>query len=858
MVWRWAARRGWAAILHCALMPTPGTTQGWRIAAGGGAWLAGMALQLQQPWLWPLAHYSLMVAGALLLIALAIGGRRHAALRVALPLGLALLAFGTTGWRASLQLADRLDASLEGRELLVTGVVSSLPQTGPTGTQFRFDVESALADDAAVRLPASLALGWFTTEADDTPAAVLVAGQRWRLPVKLKQPHGAMNPHGFDGELWLWEQGVGATGFVRSSGRGAAPKLLAEGVAHPVERLRQRLRDALLRTVGDPRTGGVLAALVVGDQQAIGREDWDLYRATGVAHLMSISGLHVTMFAWLAGHVVGWAWRRVPGASLRLPARVAGHWGGLLAAFGYSLLAGWGVPAQRTVMMLAVGVLLRSAGWRWPWLLVLVMSAVAVTALDPWSLLQPGFWLSFAAVGLLLASEAPRDNGPPPGRGWRAALGGMVRAQAVATVGLAPLTLVCFQQLSLVGFVANLAAIPLVTLLITPLALLGVLAAPLWWLAALLVRALGQGLALLAAWPGAVWSVGVAPAWGIASGLAAALLLLLPVPRRVRWLALPLALPLLVPSLERPAPGHFELVAADVGQGTAVLVRTQHHLLLVDAGPQYSAENDAGHRVLLPLMQARGESALDLLLLSHRDLDHVGGAASVMAVKPPTRLLSSLEAEHPLHAQAKLSERCLAGQSWQWDGVRFEVLHPLPGDELLGRKPNAMSCVLRVSDPRGGSALLPGDLEAEQEAELLRRTPPGSLRSDLLIVPHHGSRTSSTEAFLRAVQPRLAVVQAGYRSRFGHPAPDVMARYASLGIPVVRTDRCGALLWHDGAATCTRDVRRRYWHWQAPVAGAAGTETGPPAANEGAPARLQGVSRGGANVAIPAAGEGKQ
>jgi competence protein ComEC len=233
-----------------------------------------MALQLQQPWLWPQAHYTWMVAGALLLIAGAIGGRRHGLGRItllpSLLLGLALLAFGSTGWRASLQLADRLDAGLEGRELLVTGIVSSLPQTGPTGTQFRFDVESALSDGVPVRLPQRLALGWFTTEADDTPAAALSAGQRWRLPVKLKQPHGAMNPHGFDAELWLWEQGVGATGFVRTSGRGVAPKLLADRVSHPVERLRQQLRDALLRSVGEPRTAGVLAALVVGDQAAIG------------------------------------------------------------------------------------------------------------------------------------------------------------------------------------------------------------------------------------------------------------------------------------------------------------------------------------------------------------------------------------------------------------------------------------------------------------------------------------------------------------------------------------------------------------------------------------------------------------
>jgi competence protein ComEC len=845
-------------------MATPGTTQGWRIAAGGGAWLAGMALQLQQPWLWPAGHYMLVVAGALLLIALGVGGRRHGWARLAWPVALALLAFGSTGWRADQRLGDRLDAALEGRELMVTGVVSSLPQTGATGTRFRFDAESATLDGQLVRLPTRLALGWFAAEADDTPGAGLTAGQRWRLPVKLKQPHGAMNPHGFDAELWLWEQGVRATGFVRASGRAPPPRLLAERVAHPVERQRQRLRDALLRSVDDPRAAGVLAALVVGDQAAIERADWDLYRATGVAHLMSISGLHVTMFAWLAGHAIGWAWRRWPGAALRLPAVVAGGWGGLLAAAAYALLAGWGVPAQRTVLMLAVGVLLRSAGWRWPWLLVLVGAAVAVTALDPWSLLQPGFWLSFAAVGLLLASETPRST--PVARGWHAPLVGLLRSQAVATLGLAPLSLVCFQQLSLVGFIANLAAIPLVTLLITPLALLGAVVAPLWWLAAALVQGLGAALAWLAAWPGGVWSVGAAPAWAIASGLAAAVVLLLPLPWRVRAMALPLSLPLLVPHIERPAPGRFELVAADVGQGTAVLVRTRQHLLVYDTGPQYSAENDAGHRVLLPLLRARGEGAPDVLLLSHRDSDHVGGAASLIAAVPPRRLLSSLEEGHPVAARVERRERCAAGQSWRWDGVQFELLHPLPGDEWQARKPNAISCVLRVSDALGRSVLLTGDIEAAQEAALVQRSGP-ALGSDILIVPHHGSRTSSTAAFLQAVQPAIAVVQAGYRSRFGHPAADVMARYAALGIPVVRTDRCGAWMWHDGAAACTRDVRRRYWHWQAPRTGASGTQNAPPGEGTRPPPPPEGdrhlgsgpsLTGGGANVAIPSSGEGKQ
>lgn len=807
--------------------------------------------------MWPAAHYAALVAAALVPGALGVAftaprARPWRWLLLALAAG--LLGFGSTGWRAEGRWADRLQPALEGRDIVLIGVVGSMPQVGATGTRFRLEVESAVADGRRVQVPARVALGWYHGESDDaaTTADALQAGQRWRLPARLKQPHGQLNPHGFDTELWLWEQGVRATGYVRAGARGEAPQRLADAVAHPVVRLRQRLRDALLRQVDDPRAAGVLAALVVGDQAAIEREDWDLYRATGIAHLMSISGLHVTMFAWLAGGALAWAWRRSPGWSVVVPALTAGACGGLLAAAAYALLAGWGVPAQRTVLMLAIGVLWRLAGWQWPWLLVLLLAAVGVTALDPWSLLQPGFWLSFAAVGLLLASEAARAERTARG-GWQAPLVALLRSQAVATLGLAPLSLVFFQQVSVVGFIANLVAIPLVTLLITPLALLGTVVPLLWPLAAALVQVLGTGLAWLAAWPFAVWSVAAGPGWAMASGLAAALLLLLPLPWRVRWLALPMLLPLLLPPVQRPATGRFEVLAADVGQGTAVLVRTRHHLLLYDTGPQYSRDNDAGQRVLLPLLRTRGEHVLHALVLSHRDIDHVGGAGSVMAALPPLQLLSSLEDGHPLRGLGGTQRRCDAGQTWQWDGVQFEVLHPVAGDEARARKPNALSCVLRVADGLGRSVLLAGDIEAEQEAALVQRAG-DRLRSDILLVPHHGSRTSSTPAFLAAVQPAVAVVQAGYRSRYGHPAPDVMARYAAHGIPVVRTDRCGAWMWHDGASACTRAVRRRYWHWQAPESGASGTGTAPASGGTAGEA----ASRGGANVAISIRGEGKQ
>ncbi len=790
---------------------------GWLAVASGLGWLLGLALQLQQPVLWPaMAHAGLVLA------ALAAGLAAWRLQPWLWPLALLLLALGSTGWRADARLAQRLPQALEGQDLVVTGVVSSLPQTGPAGTRFHFDVESASRRGQPVALPPRLSLGWYTQYRDETwlddPRDELRAGQRWRLPLRLKRPHGSLNPHGFDVELLWFEQGVGAVGYVRVV-KGWEPAMLLDAAAgHPVDRLRQTLRDRLQRAVADTRTAGVLAALTVGDQAAIERDDWELFRTTGIAHLVSISGVHVTMFAWLAAALAGGAWRRSPRAMRWLPAPTAARWLGLAAAAGYALLAGWGVPAQRTVLMLAVAVVLRSAGWRWPWALVLLAAAVVVTAVDPWALLQPGFWLSFTAVALLMASE-PAAGAPPPGPGPRGLLAGHLRAQAVATLGLAPLSLVFFQQFSAVGVLANLVAIPLVTLLITPLALAGMLVPGLWAVSAWLVQALVWGLGWLAQVPLAVWQVPAAPGWLVVAAALGAAVAVLPAPWAWRWLALPLVLPLLWPPLDRPAPGQFSVLAADVGQGTALLLRTRHHLLVYDAGPLYSRESDAAQRVLLPLLRARGDGPIDLLMLSHRDTDHVGGAASLLAAHPVRALSSSLEPGHPLLGQGLAHTPCRAGQAWTWDGVQFSVLHPTPDDVAFAGKPNAVSCVLRVQDAQGRSLLITGDIEAAQEAALLRRTG-AALASTMLVVPHHGSRTSSTADFLDAVQPRLAVVQAGYRSRFGHPAPDVLARYAERRIDVVRTDGCGAWLWHDGAGACTRDVRRRYWHAAAPVGGA--------------------------------------
>lgn len=809
----------------------PGPAARFYMLAAG--WLAGLALQLQQPALWPQDRVVGLFAAALGLALLAWPWRRRTAVALGLALCLGAMAFASTSWRAAQRLADRLPAALEGVDVVVTGVVDELPRADLAGTRFVLATEGARLNGAPLRLPQRLSLAWYRGPDGDAllsgPAEEVRAGQRWRLPVRLRRPHGNLNPQGFDLELWLFERGLGAAGYVRSH-PGAQAEKLADDAGRPVQALRQTLRDALQRELDDAATAGVLAALVIGDQAAIDRPGWDLFRATGVAHLMSISGLHVTMFAWLAGGLVGALWRRHPRLPLWLPAPQAARWGGLLAAAGYALLAGWGVPAQRTVGMIAVVVVLRTLGLRWPLHVVLLVAAMAVTLADPWAMLQPGFWLSFVAVALLVASEPVQAEAGagatarPPWhrRAWHVLRAGL-RTQAVATVGLAPLSLVFFQQLSLVGFVANLVAIPLVTLGVVPLAMLGLLLPPLWQLSAALVQGLMALLQALAGWPHALWSAAAAPPWAVACGLLAGLVAVLPLPWRLRLLALPLALPLLAPPVARPPQGQFELVAADIGQGTAVLVRTREHLLVFDTGPAYTPEADAGSRVLLPLLRARGEARIDLLVLSHRDSDHTGGAASLLAGLQVAALASSLAADHPLRLDAAArglpSASCQAGAGWAWDGVRFEWLRPGADELALPLKPNALSCVLRVQGD-AGSALLTADIEAAQEAALVQRLGP-ALRSDVLLVPHHGSKTSSTPAFLDAVQPRLAVVQAGYRSRYGHPAPEVMARYAERGIVVVRSDRCGA--WtlpaadfasRDGlhAAHCERVVARRYWH----------------------------------------------
>ena len=824
-------------------------------------WLLGTALQLQQASLWSL-NVALTVACLAFSVAWIAWRLRaknsqftNCLLSALIALGLAL---SLVNARCLWQAQHRLDPLIEGKELMLSGIIASLPQQSASSVRFRFQVQSALEVNASssVVVPEWIDLAWYDRESVDWMTGkhwdALKAGDTWQFNVRLKAPHGTLNPGGFDEALWRWEQGVMATGSVLTGKRAEAPQKIKTSWLYPVAQARQYVRSEIERKLvsGDAQSrsmAGVIAALVMGDQAAIQSSDWDLFRATGVAHLMSISGLHITLFAWVMAGAIRGLWRfsaaRGSRLCLRWPAPHAAVLAGALLATLYALFSGWGLPSQRTVIMLWVLSLLRLKGVRWPPFWSLGLALWVVVTFDPWALLQPGFWLSFVAVGVLMISdpsqhaeltvfedpdsEAVRKNSLKS-MGLRLmakafqTLKGLLREQWVVTVALTPLAVLFFGQVSWVGLLANLVAIPWVTWVVTPLAILGVLAPPLWLLASWALQPLMAMLSLLANLQGPVWHLPTPPLVLAVVAILGGLLLLQRWPWFLRSWGVLFMLPIFLWQVPRPQPGHFDLWFADVGQGNAVLLRTANHALLYDAGPMYTETSDAGQRVLVPMLNRMGVK-LDRVMLSHRDADHTGGAPAVLRAHPDADLWSSVEVGHPL-ADIRPVHACMAGQKWAWDGVQFEMLHPLPSDYSKSMGANGLSCVLRVDasqmaharmkqDRNLASALLAGDIEAPQELALLQRLalqPVG-----VLLVPHHGSQTSSTNGFIEALRPHWAVVQAGYRNRYGHPAPRVVQRYESQAVPLSISSECGAAHWQSikpQQLHCEREVHRRYWH----------------------------------------------
>ena len=776
------------------------------------SFVAGAWWLQQQPAL-PDAGWSWMLAATVLAAAAVRLDRAALRLLRELLIKTACFALGFA-WAAGCaqqRLADALPAEWEGRDVAIVGVVSSLTQTHERAARFEFDVERVLTPQA--RVPRRIVLSWWGSAARDGRPATFPAlepGERWRLTVRLKRPRGSANPHGFDYEAWLLERNLRASGYVRPKAGARRLDAMVHAPGYWIERARSAIRDRIRRAMPEAPYAGVIAALAIGDQRAIPSEQWQTFTRTGVNHLMSISGLHVTMVSGLVFGIAAWLWRRAPRLTLALPAVKAASLAALLAALLYAALAGYAVPAQRTVYMLAAVAAALWLGLMESPTAVLCIALLAVVVADPWAVMAPGFWLSFGAVAAILYATVGRVSGAH----WLAA---WARVQLAVTLALIPPLLALFQQVSIVSPVANAVAIPVVSLAVVPLTLIGI-AVPfdiVLHAAHAVMSACMAALEWMSELPEAVWQQHAPPAWAVAASVAGMALLLAPAGMPARWLGVAGLLPLFASGPAALRAGDVEVVVLDVGHGLAAVVRTAGHALLYDAGPRFGPGADAGNRIIVPYLRASGVRRLDGLVVSHDDDDHWGGAASVLQAMPVGWLSTSLPDLDPLVVQAEPAWRCESGAAWAWDGVRFEILHPGESSyDEIRRRDNDRSCVLRIEAP-GGTALLPGDIERRSEEELVRRGA-RRLRSDMLVAPHQGSRTSSTREFVRAAMPRLVVFPVGYRNRFRHPHPEVVARYREFGARPYRTDRDGAvsvLIRADGAIRVTpyRAIYRRYW-----------------------------------------------
>lgn len=690
------------------------------------------------------------------------------------PLLFLLLGFAWACLRAGAALDARLPAELAGQDFDVVGVVRDLPRHGDGASRFQLQVQQVRLNGQAVALDGALRLAWYGPGGEQ-----LKPCQRWRLHLRLQPSRAMVDPGTWDSEKYALERGVAAVGYVRAEG----PNELLSGEPWCVDRLRDAISDAIRVQLGGGAMVPLLQALAVGDQRGLSDHHWQVARVTGVTHLLAISGFHIGVAALLGAWLVGWLWRALPYGSRMPPRQVWQAVAALAVALGYALLAGWGLPAQRTVLMIAAVCVARVLRRGSRPLDSLSLALLVILVADPLAILSAGLWLSFAGVALLI-------YGMIPGRGWRAWFTQLGRAQGLMTVGLLPLTVWFFGQASVLGAPVNLVAVPVVSLGVVPLALLGIVAwfvwpaaaGVLWQLAAWLMQALWQGLELCASWPLAQWFVPQASWWALLLALLGGLWLLLPRGLPVRWLGLLLFLPLLWPRPDVPAPGAFRVVVLDVGQGLSVLVRTREHALLYDAGPRFPSGFDVGEAVVLPALRALGVRQLDMLMVSHGDNDHDGGAPAVARAMPAARVLGS----EPGRTSLPMS-LCRAGRHWRWDGVAFRILHPV---DAWPEGSNNGSCVLLVTGA-GGRMLLPGDISRLVEPAVGKQVGPGPPL--VLLVPHHGSNSSSRASFLRRLQPTMAVVSAGWHNRFGHPADEVVVRYRAADIALYNTARAGAV-----------------------------------------------------------------
>ncbi|MDO8825562.1 DNA internalization-related competence protein ComEC/Rec2 [Methylophaga sp.] len=696
-----------------------------------------------------------------------------------------------TSTQAYIRLDNQLDPLLQGQDLLLTGFIDSLPHHNDQRVRFEFKPETN-----QTKLPAKIRLSWYFP-----PETIPQANEKWQLLVRLKTPQGMANPGSFDYESWLFQQQIGATGYIRQSDLN---QQIQSASIFSINHWRAVLIAKMSASLEHSPHLALIEGLAVGNRDRMLPAQWETLRKTGTSHLLAISGLHIGLAAALGFFAVKTVWRIRSQQLLKLSDRQAGAIGGLLLAIFYALLAGLSIPTQRALIMVTVVMLSIFIKRRIEPLQVLSLSLILVLFIDPFAVLAAGFWLSFAAVLSILYIAQYRQ----PARKWL-----WLHIHLWIAVALTPLLMLFFQETSLIAPLANLIAVPLVSFLIVPLLLLTMALLSMdiqiaVWLLDIIERLLSilwWYLDFLAGSPLSVWQTPVFSLPLLSLSIIGILIMLAPRGWPLRWLGPVLLLPLFFYSPNRPDPAEVWFTLLDVGQGLSAVVQTQHHSLVFDTGPAFG-EFDTGSAVVVPFLRYQGIQQLDMLMISHADNDHMGGASAVLSAYPARKILTS--------DPDKLSgsELCEQGQSWEWDQVQFEILHP--SINYTGSSRNDASCVLKITS-QYGSILLTGDIERRGEIELVRKYAQ-QLRADIIVAPHHGSRSSSSAAFIQQVSPRLVLFASGYQNRYNFPAADVVARYRKIGSQAYQTGTQGALqLKIDPQMNLTptgwREQYRRIW-----------------------------------------------
>lgn len=706
----------------------------------------------------------------------------------------AALGFGWSCYRAEHLLNWQLPTLLENKEIMILGEVSGLPEVQPLRTRVTLKLLS-------VPEHPHIKLHW-------PRAPQLYPGDLWHLCVRLKRPHGPMNPGSFDTEKYLFFQGIRATGQVCK--RGNPERIKRDPVQYPIETLRMWFKNQIASVLPHHALAQFITALTIGDGSQITKSEWDILRKTGITHLMVISGSHITLLAGFAFLLGQFFWRRMPHIPLWFSAPQAGAVFGLMVGVFYSFLAGFSIPTQRASVAIAcyfLSILFKKHYTAW---MLFSMALLAVLVLDPFAVMSPGFWLSFIAVALIFYGTQYRLQASH-------ALWHFSWIQIGMALGLLPLTAYFFQKISLIGILANCIAVPWISFVVTPLALLGAACLPFLKPLSQILFSLAHG-ALEILWHGIVFlsqlsfsemMMPVVHPLVLLLALLGVLLFFAPKGMYGRYLGLLYVCPLWFFPQEKPKWGEVWLTVLDVGQGLSVVAETHHHTLVYDVGPKYGGVN-ATKQVVQPFLHTRNVHTLDTLMISHLDSDHVGDAASL----PETFVVKQVLTSEPNQIAWTNAFPCIPNQQWEWEGVRFLVLHPA----RFYTKRNNRSCVLKITvGPH--SVLLPGDIESSVERELYT-TVFKDLDVDILVAPHHGSLTSSSEAFLDATTPQHVIFSADVLNRYGLPKPAVVARYQRKGAWCYTTGKTGAITFKlkNNTPLQKPEVYRwihRHWWWQA-------------------------------------------